>query len=243
VEENGVSTCFFVSGKALPQFEALEKWRIYEMTIPGACVMRTNGTNRFGVLNLFEVRLKFPCQMELSKRAWPLKYPYRFIDWNGLNQASTDQFIDIIGRIAILPKRDTNAPFPKMIVELRNENYIQIVEVLGNLTASEFRVHDVLAFAGVRVKEWHNERTLETTYLSVLEINPTKREGIPEITTQEEGEPKRKAMKMSFQTPITVAEIERQTQVLLHDAKTRQLQVGVDGVKKVKVTASLNLTP
>jgi len=39
----------------------------------------------------------------------------------------------------------------------------------------------VVAFAGVRVKEWRNDRTLETSYLTLIEINPTRRQGIPEI--------------------------------------------------------------
>jgi len=238
VEQNGISTSFFVSGDALPQFEVLEKWRIYELTIPGACVKSSNGTNRYGVINSIEVRLKYPCKLELSKKAWPFIFPYRFIDWNGLNQASDNQFIDIIGRIATPPNRDTNAPFPKMIVELTNEDYIQSVEILGNHTASEIHVGDVVAFAGVRVKEWRNDRTLETSYLTLIEINPTRRQGIPEINTQAEGEPKRKAMKMSFQTPITVAEIVRQTQVLVNDAErrvaeiARRSQVVVDDAKR-----------
>ena len=56
--------------------------------------------------------------------------------------------------------------------------------------ASEIHVDDVVAFAGVRVKEWRTDKTLETSYLTLIEINPTRRQGIPEINTQAKGEPK-----------------------------------------------------
>ena len=42
VEENGCSTLFLVSGAALQQFAELEKERIYDIEIPGACVKSCN---------------------------------------------------------------------------------------------------------------------------------------------------------------------------------------------------------
>ena len=86
VEENGCSTLFLVSGAALQQFAELEKERIYDIEMPGACVKSCNTQKKYGIHNTVEVRASFAFKITLSKKAWPLAAQYRFVTWLELNQ-------------------------------------------------------------------------------------------------------------------------------------------------------------
>ena len=95
---------------------------------------------------------------------------------------------------------------PKLVVQLGNENYTQEVHFLGEHSNLRFQIKDVVALAGVKTHEWREQRTVQTTYLSMIEINPVPRANVKHpIVTQEEG-PKRKALRSAPSTIMSVAE-------------------------------------
>ena len=97
---------------------------------------------------------------------------------------------------------------------------MQCIMLLGDCaTNTKVKEGHVIACSALQVHEWRNERSLQTSLLSVIEINPTTREGIPEIEDIDESEPRKKAMRLSIQPPIPVAEAKRIGQGLIADAR------------------------
>ena len=85
LEETGASTVFFVTGDAIASFENLEEQRIYTMQFAGKCVRNSTSSSKFGVKSIFDVHMQWPCKVALSTHIWPLKFPYAFLAWEGLN--------------------------------------------------------------------------------------------------------------------------------------------------------------
>ena len=99
VEKTGASSVFFVTDAARDQFKQCEKHRIYDMEFRGNVVKSQSGS-KFGVSTTFQVVLKFPCKLQLSTEAWPLKFPYKLKSWDALNQLPVDASVDLIGKVS-----------------------------------------------------------------------------------------------------------------------------------------------
>ena len=220
VEENGTSTAFALTDKAKEQFEPCELWRIYDIELPGACVKQSSGSSRFGIENTYDVVMKFPSKhMQLSTRAWPFTYPYKFRAWEELNQLAADSFLDLLGKVVEIPVFDANSSFPKTVVKIGNNNLFQSIELLGTHTGVQLKLHDVVAFAGLKVREWNNQRTLQTAFLTVVEVNPTPRQDLDFAVDIEDAGPKRKALRMTPMTQITVAQVKEESRKILEATK------------------------
>ncbi len=163
--------------------------------------------------------MKYPCQLKLASVAWPLTFPYDFTDWEALNQVPSDAFVDIVGAVESKPTLDTNSPLPKLSVTLAWGNVRQGVFLLGEHSQLTLQKGDVLACAGVKVREWEGQRSLQTTFLSVLEVKPRAREGIPAVPALEEAEPVRKALRVSAQRCLSVSDVERHGGLMVADAR------------------------
>ena len=79
--------------------------------------------------------------------------------------------MDIIGKVVKLPVFDANSSIPKLRLELRNGNYEQTVYLLGEHASLHLRPDDVVCFANLKVNEYRNVRSLQTAYLTLIEIN------------------------------------------------------------------------
>ena len=108
VEKTGASSIFFVTEAAREQFKQCERNRIYDMEFRGNVVKMRSGS-KYGVSSMFEVVFKFPCKLQLSKEAWPLKFTYNFTSWDALNQLREDAFVDLIGKVSKSPVYDANS--------------------------------------------------------------------------------------------------------------------------------------
>ena len=64
----------------------------------------------------------------------------------------------------------------------------QTVALLGKHSSQSLKTDDILVLGGVKIKEWQHERTLESSFLTLLEVNPASRNGlhiIHDIGTEE----------------------------------------------------------
>ena len=52
--------------------------------------------------------MQYQFNISLSKNAWPLKIPYKFVDWENVNQLEKNTLIDLIGRVTTQPVRVPN---------------------------------------------------------------------------------------------------------------------------------------
>ena len=218
-EENGTSTVFVVEDKALASFADCELWRIYDIAVSGRCVrIKSAAEQRFGVDNRLEVHMKFSCKISLAKVGWPLRHPYAFVAWADLNLLQDKAFFDIIGRVLEEPAREAGSKFPKSRLVLASGDLSQEIFLLGQYADMSLQVGDVLAVGGCRIKIWENVRSVETTFLSVLEKNPAIREGIPDVPRSGDGERPRKAMKLAQQRITFVEEAKQIMSRLVSDA-------------------------
>ena len=203
-EENGINTVFVVTGEALTCFKGCETWKIFDVEILGKCVKMSDGFTKYGIENTREVRLKFRVQISLSKKSWPVSQQYKFVSWDALNQKGNKDWFDLLGRAAQTPSLDVNSDFPKMTVLLENGGMQQKIDFLGDHASIIIEKGDKVCIGAARVNEWRQVRTIQTTYLTVIEINPIPRDGV-NMALEDSGDgPKQKAMRMSVQTQISV---------------------------------------
>ena len=217
-EQNGTNIAFVVTGTALEVMSACEEWRIYDIEVPGKCVKRSSGVSKYGVPNPLEVHLAFPPKVGLSKTAWQLKFPYEFTQWQALNQAANGVFVDLCGVVCSTPEFSSEG-LAKLQVILSNGEMSQKISFLGEHAALQLNKGDMLAISGAQVVTWKHDRSLQTSYLTVVEVNPVKRNEIPSFEGVQSGEPKRKAMRMSNVLLVTLSTVEGLLAQLSADSK------------------------
>ena len=218
VEKNGASTPFFLTGEALQQFKKCEQWCIYDITVPGKCVKTSSGVSKYGVNSAYEVVLKLACsKLEKSQKAWTFRFPYTFVEWSNLQQSTDNTYVDIIGQVLEKPVLDANSVLPKKIVLLGNQNLTQEVHFLGDHSHLRLKARDNVSLAGVKIHKWQDQRTIQTTYLSVIEINPTPTENLilPEIC--DDDAPKRKAMRFTPSAMVSIEDVKKMQEQAVND--------------------------
>ena len=62
----------------------------------------------------------------------------------------------------------------------------------------------IVVIGGLRIKEWQRERTLAKTFVTMVEVNPSIREGLELMNDVGTKGPKRKVMRMSLPDPARV---------------------------------------
>jgi hypothetical protein len=220
VDNSGTSTVFVISGDALPIFKKLEQWRIYELQIPGKCVRQKNSMLTFGIRNTQEVVMKFQCKVVVAKESWPFVFPYQFHSWSSLNQVETGVFIDICGQVFSKPTLDASSSLSKLTVVLCNADLTEEVYFLGEQAHTRVNIGDVVALGGVRLSTYREQRMLQTSFLTVIEINPSTRHDEAFTIECSENEPKRKAIKMSFPATKTVNQVQQLVATTLENLQT-----------------------
>ena len=219
VEENGISTAFYATNEAYDEFAALDKWRIYDMVVNGHCVRRSACQKTLGIANNNDVRVKYPCQCTIAKKGWTLKLPYNFVKWADMNQLEEGDFVDIAGMILREPESIPNDRLRQIRIVLANEDQMQEITLTGEAASLSIKRGDTVACKGLRVKTWRQARSLGTSLLSVIEVNPTEiAEGMNAANVNID-EPKRKAMKLSMHGSTTVAQVKIDGQLAVNNAQ------------------------
>ena len=206
-EQSGANIAFVVTGDALEVMTPCELWRIYDIDVPGKCVKMRGGASKYGVANPLEVHLMFPPKVAVSKSAWQLQFPYDFTEWEALNQAIDGSFVDVCGMVCGVPEF-TSDGLDKLQVILSNGEASQKVSFLGTHAGLQLHKGDVVAVGGARVVTWKHDRFLQSAHLSVVEVNPVSRKEIPSFEGLDAAEPKRKAMRMSSEVPLTLSTVQ-----------------------------------
>ena len=206
IEENGASAVFKATGDAMTQLDQCELWRIYDVEVYGECVRKVDALKKYGVDINFEVVLKYSSKLDLSKAVWPLKFPYRLAGWLTLNQLDAGSVVDITGVVLKKPIMDLQSALPKLRVLLGNDGYQQEIEFLGEHARMSIKKGNVLALAGMRVQEYRGQRLLHTSFLTLIEVDPAPREGLPAVEKPDDGTPRRKAMRLCSRTTMSAAD-------------------------------------
>ncbi len=194
IQGSGASVVFRAIGDAIPQFDQCELWRIYDVEVPGKCVRRAEALRKYGVNSDFEIALKYRTKLDPSTAAWPLTFPYCPVDWLMLNRLGAGSVVDIIGVVLDKPVMDPQSTSPKLRVALGNAAYQQDIEIRGEHAQMSLEKGNVLALAGVCVREYRGQRSLRTSLLTLIEVDPTPRAGLPAVEGLDEGTPWKKAM-------------------------------------------------
>jgi len=223
-QADGVDVLISATGDARQVFAGLDKWRIYDIEIAGACVKSTRIGFRYNIRHALEVHVQFPCKIQLSKDSWPLKFKYQFTAWDALNQLQDNCLIDLHGRVLERPRLDPTAPIKKATMVLGNDDYSQSIDLLGEAADVELRLGDVVAFGGLRMKEYRKDRSLETTHLTLIEVNPTRSDIIVDVPVIAVDGPKRKAMRMTDGVVMTADEVNKLTETFRADMTQERIQ-------------------
>ena len=71
---------------------------------------------------------------------------------------------------------------------------MQTIELLGDASSLAAKSGDIIAFGGLKTKEFQKERSFETTLITIIDVNPV---GVPPVPETAQDTPKRKAMRMT----------------------------------------------
>ena len=229
IEQCRTSTVFRISGDARAQFSTCEVFRVYNVEVPASCVQNASGAHKYGVKARYEVVLKYPVKkLELSRVAWPVTFPYEFLSWRSLNQLPTNSVIDLLGMVLQEPERDVNSSFPKVLVQLSNCGLVQEVALLGSQAATGLAPGSIVAFSGLSLREYQGDRSLQTMFLTVIEVNPdlSHLRATPEQDFSEGH--KRKAILISPRVVIPISEVDKISKQLVSDAKKGEVVVATE---------------
>ena len=89
---------------------------------------------------------------------------------------------------------------------------------LGNKADVSLSIGGKLVLGGMCVKEWRRERTIETGYTTMLEVNPPMRAGLEVMDDIGAQEPKRKALRISLPPSFAIATLQDLGNRMLQDA-------------------------
>ena len=211
VERTGANTVVFAYQVAADQLAKLNLHTIYNINVSMTTVRNAVFGPRNGIASKFEVHLNKSTTVNKSQEAWPCPHEYKFVPWVQLNQVPDDGHIDLIGRVAHAPRMVSAGSLRKAAVDLENGPYTQTVELLGDHCSTSMRIGDIVAFAGLQVRTYREDKTAQTGLLTFVEVNPAPRESIPSVPTVANGEPRRKALKMVEGTTIPVTHVRKMT--------------------------------
>ena len=186
--------------------------------------MKNNSSSRkYGVFGPYEIRLRVPCTFSVSASAWPIVIPYAITPLSALNQCQHEAYVDVVGRVTSKEQKPQGSGgLQKTILLLVDETHEQELELLGSQHSISATVGDVVAVKGARVVEWKMTRTLQTGFMTIVEVNPVPRQGLQKMQPVEamSPEPRKKAIRMTCQTPFSIADAKKLMEQMLQDAET-----------------------
>ena len=221
MEKNGTETAFILSEGAIQSFEGCKEDSIYDLEIPGTCVRVRHGASKFGVFGPVEIRAKLPCKVQLSETRWIPTPTYEFVAWGTLQQKHDGDFIDIVGRVWENPFVDPTSSLPKKCVTLSNGSHVLSLDFLGSHSQKIFHKDDIVIIRSAVIKEYQQTRNAQTTYLSVIEINRPTSAGVLAVPREIDGQPKKKALRISPEKVYTVAQLKTIMEIMGRDASAR----------------------
>ena len=178
-EENGSQALFVLTEQAISDFKACEPWNVYAIEFLGRFVKSSKEKTKYGFTAAHDVTLKNHCKISLAKKSFPNPISYKFADWDELSMKKKGEYLDIIGIVTKTPSVDASAVIPKMQVSLGQGCTVQIVDFLGEHASVTLKEGDKVVLGGVCVDIYQSKISLQTGYLTILEINPAERVGIP----------------------------------------------------------------
>ena len=216
MEENGAETPFILQDGAMESFAHCEVGQLYDLEINGNCVKARQGPNKFGMPTLVEVRVKFPSKVKVSAATWSAAPVYKFAKWESLQEKESGEFVDIVGRVSETYKPEHAGSLQKMEVGFVFGDQELCVEFLGRHADVALRESDVVVLRGAVVKEWRNSRSVQTSHLTVITVNPASCESIPAVPELEEDGPKKKMMRSTLKT-VEVGKLKEMMTALEND--------------------------
>ena len=237
-EQNGACALFSVTKEAMVQFKTLEMNTIYRMKISGRVVQNNVLGIKFGVKGLYEVKMQFALKdLKKATTAWPLQLHYEMIEFGDLQQADVGVFVDIAGRLLSKDTPPQNSSLSKTTFTLQCGELMQGVELLGKHAGTVAKVGDMVTIKSALLKEFSKEKRLETAFLSVVEVNPNKRRGVPDLPSLEDmdGEPPRKAIKLELKPPVSTEYVNTRLNKMLEDAKAGEEVEPLEFVLRCKI--------
>ena len=142
--------------------------------------------------------------------------------WTGLPQIEDRSFFDLLGKVLEKPAIDASTQLPRLNVVLCNGNLKQTVHFLGHHSTVVLQVGDVVALSGIRLHTWRQERTLETSFLTVVEVNPLPRGDLFDVLDKDDSTHRRKALRITTPNILRVSDVQHMMQTLLNDAPTNE---------------------
>ena len=237
-EESGMCTLFAVTKGAMECFQCLEMNTIYTMTISGRCVTINDLGIKFGVKGQYQVKMQFaPKDLTKSKTAWPLQLNYQMTEFGDLQQADVGDFVDLSGRVKCKTTPTQTSGLAKTTVTLQCDDFVQDVQLLGKHATIEVKIGDMMTIKSAIVKKFQEEKFVETAFLSVIEVNPGKRKGIPDLPAlaDMDGERPRKAIKLELKPPVTTDWANTRLKKMVEDAQAGEQVDPMDFVLRCKI--------
>lgn len=217
VSKAGCEYFVTASKKALDQFKTAEMGRIFDITVPPGCVKPNKSGAKFGVPGDHELRVGFPLVMAVATEAWPVLVPYDFTPFEQLNQLDPGAFVDIIGNV-LSCTTPIETGLRKVQVKLENKTLTATVELLGPHADIAIPKGSVLAIRGGKVSEWRGDRLISTSFVTVVEVNPSEAVNIPRPAAYNPESPLKRAMHLKAGTAITTDHLRKLFRQMREDA-------------------------
>ena len=194
----------------------IEKGIVYDFTIPGAC-MKKSDAQKTGVDCSVEARLRYRVEFVRAKEGWPTKIPFQFKNFVDLAQIPDGAWVDVVGFVDaigevcerdIRPENGISYTLVSRDIVLRSGEFHEILQLLGEHTTTKLQTGDILAVRQAKMTTWNQVRQLSTGIVTHLIVNPSSECGVQTpVKAEDPSSPTKKAAGMKDVKVITLTEV------------------------------------
>ena len=208
-----------ISAKALQKFEQVVNVdRCYTFNIPGSIVKPNKGQDKHGVPGQYCVYAANPIGLNPCREVWPAQVPYDPTPLSDMNLKAAGTWVDCIGHATGPPGDIIPGGLPKRELEIADDGYRVIVELLQGNMGIKVKKGDVVAIRGAKISAYNGVRKISSAFSTHIAVNPTLPDEL-KVEIPQDGEPLRKAMRMTTSMPMTLADIKSSMEQIASDAQ------------------------
>lgn len=191
--------------EAKNSLDSMQVRKSYTIQIPGACVKKGKLSERFGLESSMEASLKFKVQWSACAKDLSGALMYNCTALKELDDKKPEEWVDICGIVRDFRLEDQSS-LAKKVITIVQESFHEKAFLLGPHAEIVVNKGDKLSMKGCQIKEWNCERTLQTSFLTVVEVNSTN-ESLPRLPSSLDDTPTKKACKTTAGPVQTCSEL------------------------------------
>ena len=208
---------------------------IYDWEVPGTCVKRAGlGSSKLGVTSGIELRHKYAVKHTLAKASWPTVLHLEPESFENVKQKELDDFFDVLGILtdnktkvtkkSITPRNGKAYDLASRTITVTRGNLELPITLLGPHAYMQMKEGQAIAFKGLHLREYNQQRAVTTTHLTIVDCEPDPAI-CSELPETDADAPIRKIVACKNMLPLPIQEIMHQRAALHNEYNVGNVKI------------------